>query len=69
MPADSRSLNYDKYFAEGDEKLSSAGEYNSHNTERLNVEQVKKKLLEVEYIRRELGYLASDVAAAGEAYL
>lgn len=69
VPADSRNLNYDKYFAEGDEKLSSAGEYNSHNTERLNVEQVKKKLLEVEYIRRELGYLASDVAAAGEAYL
>jgi len=69
IPADSRDLNYDKYFAKGDEKLSSAREYNSHNTERLDVEQVKKKLLEIEYIRRELGYLASDAAATEEAYL
>lgn len=68
VPADSRDLNYDKYFAKGNERLSSAKEYNSHNTQRLDVEQVKRKLLEAEYIRRELGHLASDVAAARDAY-
>ena len=70
VPADSRDLNYDKYFVKGDERLSLDREYNSHNTERLTVEQVKKKLLEVEYVRRELGYLASnDAAAAGDIFL
>lgn len=68
VPADSRDLNYDKYFVKGNEKLSLAKEYNSHNTQRLDVEQVKRKLLETEYIRRELGHLASDVAAARDAY-
>jgi len=54
VPADKRDLNYDKYFVEGDEQLSSQEEYNSHNTERLNVEQVKEKLLELAYVREEL---------------
>jgi UDP-N-acetylglucosamine 4,6-dehydratase/5-epimerase len=54
VPADQRDLNYDKYFAEGDQKLSSEEEYNSHNTERLNVEQIKKKLLELDFVRKEL---------------
>ena len=54
VPADKRDLNYDKYFIEGDEKLSSQEEYNSHNTKRLNVEQIKEKLLELAYIKEEL---------------
>ena len=54
IPADQRDLNYDKYFVKGEEKLSSQKEYNSHNTQILNVEQVKEKLLEVDYIKEEL---------------
>lgn len=54
VAADKRDLNYDKYFLEGSKKLSSNGEYNSDNTERLNVKQVKEKLLSLEYVRQEL---------------
>ena len=54
VPADTRDLNYDKYFVDGNKTLSTQDEYNSLNTERLSVEQVKEKLLELEYIRNEL---------------
>ncbi|MFD2656639.1 polysaccharide biosynthesis protein [Gracilibacillus thailandensis] len=54
VPADQRDLNYDKYFVEGDQKLSTEEEYNSHNTYRLNVEEVKKKLMELQLVRDEL---------------
>lgn len=54
VPADKRDLNYDKYFIEGDKKLSSIEEYNSHNTEQLNVEQIKEKLLRLDYIKEQL---------------
>lgn len=54
VPADKRDLNYEKYFVEGDENLSTDEEYNSHNTERLNVEQIKEKLLQLDYIQDEL---------------
>ncbi|PEJ25950.1 UDP-glucose 4-epimerase [Peribacillus butanolivorans] len=54
VPADKRDLNYDKYFAEGDKKLSTEDEYNSHNTQILNIEQIKEKLLELEYVQKEL---------------
>jgi UDP-N-acetylglucosamine 4,6-dehydratase/5-epimerase len=54
VPADKRDLNYDKYFVEGDQKLSSEEEYNSHNTERLNIETIKDKLLMLDYVREEL---------------
>lgn len=54
VPADKRDLNYDKYFIEGDKNLSSEDEYNSHNTERLNVEQVKNRLLQLDYVREQL---------------
>ena len=53
-PADKRDLNYDKYFVEGDPKLSSEEEYNSHNTERLNIEQIKERLLKLDYVLEEL---------------
>lgn len=54
VPADNRDLNYNKYYLEGNEQLSMQQEYNSHNTEILNVEQVKEKLLSLDYIREEL---------------
>jgi len=54
VPADNRDLNYDKYFVDGDTELSTQEEYNSHNTERLNIEQVKEKLLKLEYVQEEL---------------
>ena len=54
VPADNRDLNYDKYFIQGDEKLSTMEEYNSHNTYRLSVNEVKEKLLSLSHIREEL---------------
>lgn len=54
VPADQRDLNYDKYFKDGNTKRTELTEFNSNNTEQLNVEQVKAKLLELQYIRDEL---------------
>lgn len=54
VPADSRDLNYEKYFNQGDEKLSTEKEYNSHNTRRLNVSEIKDLLLQLPYIQEEL---------------
>lgn len=54
IPADTRDLNYDKYFSDGSLQLSAAEEYNSHNTEQLSVEQVKAKLLTLDLIQQEL---------------
>lgn len=55
VPSDNRDLNYTKFVDEGYRKHSELrDEFNSNNTEILNVEQVKQKLLELEYIRTEL---------------
>lgn len=54
VPCDKRSLNYDKFFSSGDTQRNTLTEFNSNNTELLNVEQVKEKLLSLEYIRNEL---------------
>lgn len=54
VPADQRDLNYEKYFVEGNARLSTDEEYNSHNTERLSVEEIKEKLLQLSYIQEEL---------------
>ncbi len=54
VPADNRGLNYDKYFKEGNKERSSLSEFNSNNTRLLEVEEVKAKLLELQYIRDEL---------------
>lgn len=54
VPCDKRGLNYDKYYKQGDVERNPLTEFNSNNTELLNVEQVKKKLLELAYIREEL---------------
>ncbi len=52
--ADTRDLNYNKYFIEGESKISAQEDYNSHNTKRLNIEQIKKKLLQIDFIKKEL---------------
>jgi len=54
VPCDQRDLNYDKYFTEGDTKRTELKEFNSNNTKILNVEQVKDKLLTLQYIRDEI---------------
>ena len=54
VPADQRDLNYDLYFNEGNQERTKLSEFNSSNTELLDVEAVKKKLLELQYIRDEL---------------
>ena len=55
VPCDKRGLNYDKYFIKGDTARNTLTEFNSNNTELLSVEQVKEKLLQLEYIKQELG--------------
>ena len=54
VPCDKRDLNYDKYFTQGSVERNVLTEFNSNNTELLNVEQVKEKLLALSYIRDEL---------------
>lgn len=54
VPADNRTLNYDKYFTEGDHKRVSLTEFNSDNTKRLNLEETKAKIASLEYIQNEL---------------
>ncbi len=54
VPCDKRDLNYDKYFTDGNVEINKLSEFNSNNTDLLNVEQVKEKLLELDYIKKEL---------------
>jgi UDP-glucose 4-epimerase len=54
IPADGRDLNYSNYFSVGDKEVSEQEDYASHNTKRLNVDEVIKKLLELDYIQKEL---------------
>lgn len=54
VPADKRDLNYDKYFTDGNTERVKLSEFNSNNTELMNVEQVKEKLLTLSYIRDEI---------------
>jgi len=54
IPADIRDLNYNKFFEEGEEVITEAGEYHSHNTHRLNKEQLTKMLLDLREIQDDL---------------
>jgi UDP-N-acetylglucosamine 4,6-dehydratase/5-epimerase len=54
VPSDNRDLNYDKFLKTGNQKLSSTEEYNSHNTYRLNINEIKEKLFSLDYINEEL---------------
>ena len=52
IPPDLRDLNYGKYIENGEKKISHMEDYNSHNTERLNIEQVKNLLLKLDYFEK-----------------
>jgi UDP-glucose 4-epimerase len=51
---DERDLNYGKYFTEGEEQVSQAEDYHSHNTQRLNKDEVKEVLLNLDFIKNEI---------------
>ena len=55
VPCDTRDLNYDKFFVKGQEKVSAIEDYHSHNTERLDVEGMKKLLLKLDLVREAVG--------------
>jgi len=54
IPADTRDLNYNQYFVDGEVTISEHEDYTSENTNRLNIEGMKKKLLEIEFVKNEL---------------
>jgi len=54
IPADTRDLNYNKYFSNGAEAISLREDYTSHNTTRLNVEEMKELLLKLTMVRRDV---------------
>jgi UDP-N-acetylglucosamine 4,6-dehydratase len=54
IPADNRDLNYAKYFNEGEANISMQSDYTSHNTRRLNVEEIKSLLLNLDFIKGEI---------------
>ena len=60
VPCDKRSLNYDKYFVQGDTESNHLSEFNSNNTRMLDVQQVKEKLLQLKYIRSQLDEMGID---------
>ena len=57
IPCDSRDLNYDKFFVEGNEKVSAIEDYHSHNTVRLDVEGMKEQLMRLRFIQEDLGLI------------
>jgi len=54
IPCDSRDLNYDKYFVDGEEKVATFEDYHSHNAHRLSIEEMKNLLLSLSFIQKEL---------------
>ena len=54
VPADTRDLNYDKYFVEGEEEISKIEDYHSHNTRRLDVAGMQELLLKLPMIRKDI---------------
>ena len=58
---DDRDLNYGKYFTEGEERVSEVEDYNSHNTQRLTIQEIKLLLLKLPYVRNELVTAGIDV--------
>ena len=55
IPCDTRDLNYDKFFTEGDEEIAKIEDYHSHNTARLDIEGMKEQLLRLRFVREDLG--------------
>lgn len=60
IPCDTRDLNYDKFFTEGNEEVSKIEDYHSHNTHRLDVEGMKEQLMRLRFIQEDLGMIEAD---------
>lgn len=60
IPCDTRDLNYDKYFTEGEGSLTKVEDYHSHNTRRLDVEEMKEQLLRLRFVQADLGIIEND---------
>ena len=60
IPCDTRDLNYDKFFTEGNEEISKIEDYHSHNTARLDVEGMKEQLMRLRFIQADLGMIEAD---------
>lgn len=54
IPADNRDLNYAKFFSDGEVIVSNASDYTSHNTKRLDIQEIKELLIKLEYVKGEL---------------
>ena len=61
IPADTRDLNYDKFFVEGEQQISQGWEYTSENTRRLEIDGVKELLLKLDYVKDELAGTGREV--------
>jgi UDP-N-acetylglucosamine 4,6-dehydratase len=55
IPADTRDLNYDKFFVDGEQSVTVATDYTSHNTKRLSISEVKETLLKLDLIKGAIG--------------
>lgn len=60
IPCDTRDLNYDKFFTEGNEEISKIEDYHSHNTARLDVKGMKEQLMRLRFIQADLGMIEAD---------
>lgn len=60
IPCDTRDLNYDKFYTEGNENISKIEDYHSHNTRRLDVEGMKEQLMRLRFIQADLGMIKAD---------
>jgi UDP-glucose 4-epimerase len=57
IPCDTRDLNYDKFFTEGNKDMTMIDDYHSHNTRRLDVEGMKEQLMRLRFIQEDLGLI------------
>jgi UDP-N-acetylglucosamine 4,6-dehydratase len=57
IPADTRDLNYNRFFIEGETQIAQTQEYTSHNTYQMNLEEVKNLLLQLDFVKEEMGGL------------
>ena len=57
IPCDTRDLNYDKFFSEGEQDMVKIEDYHSHNTRRLDVEGMKQLLLKLRFVQEDLGII------------
>ena len=60
IPCDTRDLNYDKFFTQGNEEVSKIEDYHSHNTRRLDIEGMKEQLMRLRFIQADLGMIEAD---------